>query len=470
MKKFLALLLTVSLLAITPVAYSATPRIGQACSKSGQRVFVAKVPLVCKVATQAQQKKAKSRLVWAKFVAPKPAPVLAPKSPLSPVDPQPVPVLGPKSPLSPSASFASVDGCRVQDNSEFFNKSGFPQHSQMKRSGSKLVVQLIYIDFADVVASGKPSDDKAFWTDGVSKFLGDMSNGVVDFEWRTTEGYSRMSRKLADYRVTRTAGGNTIPLVQEAITLADSQIDFTGVDFVVAVLPPNTPRELSDVSPALTLSQNSPFRTDEGKVYRATLVGGDMRFPEGHLLLTHEIGHLLGLNDYYWYGWKQGMVYEDQFKFMGNFDNMNFAPGDSREWTAWSRWIIDFLPDSKVLCAKEGTEASAQLDAVSKVGTGPQLLVIRTSPTEAIAVESRRNTRHDSKASSVSNGLLVYKIDTTIMNGQGPLRIVRKPNSVDALFSDAPLKPGESLQVGSWIISNLESGTDWDVAKITPAK
>ncbi len=453
MKRFLAIFLALSLLAIAPAAYSATPKIGQACSKTGQRVVVAKVPLVCKTATSAQKKKIKSSLVWAKYVAPKP-----------------VLVLDPKSPLSPSPSFASVDSCRIQDTSESFTKAGFPQHTQMKRTGSKLVVQLIYIDFADVVATGKPSDDKAFWTDGVSKFLGDMSNGVVNFEWRTTEGYSRMSKKLADYRVTRTAGGDTVPLVQEAITLVDRQIDFNGVDFVVAVLPPNTPRELSDVSPALMRSSSDPFKTNEGRVYRATLVGGDMRFPEGHLLLTHEFGHLLGLHDYYWYGWKPGMVYEDQFKFMGNFDNMNFAPGKSREWTAWSRWLIDFLPDSKVLCARDGIEASAKLEAVSKVGTGPQLLVIRTSPTEAIAVESRRNTRHDSKASTVSNGLLVYKIDTKIFSGQGPLRIVRKPNSVDALFSDAPLKAGESLQVGSWIISNLESGADWDVAKIAPVK
>ena len=453
MKKLLAIVLTLCLISIAPVAYSATPKIGQACSQTGKRVVVAKVTLVCQTASKAQQKKIKSRLAWAKYVAPKPKPVLAPKSP-----------------ISGSASFAAVDECRIQDNSQFFTRSGFPQHPQMKRASSKLVVQLIYIDFSDVVATGKPSDDKTFWTDGVSKFLADMSNGVVNFEWRTTETYSRMSKKLADYRVTRTAGGSTVPLVQEAMALADKQIDFTGVDFVVAVLPPNTPRELSDVSPALMLSSSDPFKTDEGRVYRATLVGGDMRFPEGHLLLSHEFGHLLGLNDYYWYGWKPGMVYEDQFKFMGNFDNMNFAPGNSREWTAWSRWIIDFLPDSKVLCAREGVEATAQLDAVSKVGTAPQLLVIRTSSTEAIAVESRRNTRHDSKASSASNGLLVYKIDSKIMNGQGPLRIVRKPGSVDALFSDAPLKVGESLVVGSWKISNIESGADWDVAKIEPVK
>ena len=454
MKKWIAVLLALALIGVvSPVAYSASPKIGQACSKSGQRVVVSKIPLVCKTATKAQQKKTKSKLVWARFVAAKPAPVLNPKSPLSPLP-----------------AFASADACRIEDTSQSFTKAGFPQHSQMKRTGSKLVVQLIYIDFADVVATGKPSDDRVFWTDGVSKFLADMSNGVVNFEWRTTESYSRMSKKLADYRVTRSAGGSTVPLVQEAISLVDRQIDFTGVDFVVAVLPPNTPRQLSDVSPALMLSSSDPFKTNEGRVYRATLVGGDMRFPEGHLLLTHEIGHLLGLHDYYWYGWKPGMVYEDQFKFMGNFDNMNFAPGNSREWTAWSRWLIDFLPDSKVLCAREGVEASAQLDAVSKVGTAAQLLVIRTSATEAIAVESRRNTRHDSKASSTSNGLLVYTIDTKIFSGQGPIKIVRKTGSVDALFSDAPLKPGESLRVGSWIISNIESGSDWDVVKIAPVK
>ena len=453
MKKLLAIVLTLALIGVAPVAYSATPKIGQACSKTGQRIVVAKVPLICKTATSAQKKKIKSSLVWANYVAPKP-----------------VPVTTPKSPLSTSPSFASVDSCRISDNSENVIRSGFPQHSQMKRSGSKLVVQLIYVDFADQVAKGKASDDKSFWTDGVSKFLADMSNGVVNFEWRATEGYNRMSKKLADYRVTRALGGDTAVLVQEAINLADREVDFTDVDFVVAVLPPETQRSLSDVSPALILSQNSPFKTNEGRVYRATLVGGDMRFPEGHLLLSHEFGHLLGIHDYYWYGWKQGMIFEDQFKFMGNFDNMNYANGKSREWTAWSRWIIDFLPDSKVLCAKDGVEASAQLDAVSKVGTGPQLLVIRTSPTEAIAVESRRNSRNDSNASSSSNGLLVYRIDTTISSGQGALRIVRKPGSTDALFSDAPLKPGESLRVGSWLITNLESGLDWDVAKIEPVK
>lgn len=453
MKKMLAIFLTLALLGVAAPVYSASPKIGQSCSQSGKRVVAAKVALVCKVASKAQQKKIKSRFVWAKFVAPKPIAVPAPKSP-----------------ISESASFASPDMCRIQDNSQSFTKSGFPQHSQMKRVGSSLVVQLIYIDFADQVASGKPSDDRSFWTDGVSKFLADMSNGAVNFEWRTTEGYSRMSKKLADYRVTRAGGGDMVVFVQEAITIADRQTDFSGVDFVVAVLPPDTQRVLSDVSPALMLSSSNPFKTNEGQVYRATLVGGDMRFPEGHLLLTHEFGHLLGLHDYYWYGWKPGMLFEDQFKFMGDFDNMNFAPGKSREWTAWSRWLIDFLPDSKVLCAREGVAASAQLDAVSKVGNAAQLLVIRTSPTQAIAVESRRNTRHDSKASSNSNGLLVYQIDTSIFSGQGPLRIVRKPNSVDALFSDAPLKQGESLRIGSWVISNIESGADWDVAKIEPVK
>ena len=453
MKKLLAALLTVTLLAISPAAYSASPKIGQACSQAGKRVGLAKVSLVCKTTSAAQQKKIKSRLAWAKYTAPRP-----------------IADSGPKSLLSQAAAFAPLENCRIQDASTFFTRTGFPQHPQMKRVGAKLVVQLIYIDFEDVVASGKTSDDRAFWVDGVSRFLGDMSNGTVQFEWRTTDSYFRMSKKLADYRVTRASGGETVTLVQEAIALADSKIDFTGVDFVVAVLPPNTPRALSDVSPALMLSSNDPFKSNEGRVYRATLVGGDMRFPEGHLLLSHGFGHRLGLNDYYWYGWRQGMLYEDQFKFMGNFDNMNFATGNSREWTAWSRWTIDFLPDSKVLCVKEATEATAQLEAISKVGTGKQLLVIPISATEAIAVESRRNTRHDSRASSQSNGLLVYKVDTKIMNGQGPLRIVRKPGSVDALFSDAPLKAGESLRVGSWMISNLESASDWDVVKVEPAR
>jgi hypothetical protein len=88
------------------------------------------------------------------------------------------------------------------------------------------------------------------------------------------------------------------------------------------------------------MSKSNKFKTDEGSVYRGTLAGADTRWEEGYLLIAHEIGHLLGLEDYYFQGWQMDDPYEDQFKFMGEFDNMNFAPGKAREWTGWSRWLV----------------------------------------------------------------------------------------------------------------------------------
>jgi M6 family metalloprotease-like protein len=304
---------------------------------------------------------------------------------------------------------------------------------------------------------------------GVNKFFDAMSDGAVKFEWRFENKYHRMPRALKDYSLTRTGGGNFNRFVQDAINAADPTVNFSEVDFVVAVMPPNVTRELADVSPALILSASSPFATSEGKVFRGTLAAADTRFNEGYLLIVHEFGHLLGLQDYYFYGWNQSMPLPEQFKFMGQFDNMNYAPGDSREWTAWNRWILSFLPDSKVRClAKTAPADSTHLLTAGSTGlTNSQMVVITTSETSAIVVESRRNLRYDARATAISNGLLVYRVNTQKTSGYGPIEVIRKPTTRDPYLADAPLRKGETLVVDGVTITNLDSGDLWDLAKVT---
>jgi hypothetical protein len=66
-----------------------------------------------------------------------------------------------------------------------------------------------------------------------------------------------------------------------------------------------------------------------------------------------------------------------------------------------------------------------------------------------------------------NEGLLVYSVDTTKQNGFGPLRIIRKEDLKNPLLLDAPLRPGEFVIFDGYKIENIESGTLWDVAKVT---
>jgi M6 family metalloprotease-like protein len=384
-----------------------------------------------------------------------------------------LPVAGanlPGKPLTatPGSQLSELGLCRIQTgpSENFVTRSGFPQHPDYVLTKSRPVIQLLYVDASNLEGKGKPAKDAKFWIEGAGGFLNDMAQGKLKFEWRFTKSYSRLARPIESYGLTRNGGGDAAKFVQAAIDASDAKVDFTDVDFVIAVLPPTVTRAQVEYSPAIPLTKQSPFRTDEGLVYRGTLAGADTRWPEGYLLIAHEMGHLLGLQDYYSFEWKPGMTYEEQFKFLGQFDNMNFAPGNSREWTGWTRWLLGFMPDSSVRCVVEQPLTTHRLTAISRNTKKPKIVVIPTGPHSAVVVESRRNTRHDSKATPVSNGLLVYKVDATKRSGFGPIELVKKPSVKDALYADAPLKQGESVTVSGWTIKNTKSGKNWDIAEI----
>lgn len=459
MRKLLAVLLIFALFPAQAAA-SPAPKAGAACNKLGQTKVVNQFRFKCKKATQAQLKNTNSRLVWGKGISqakPKPTPT-APTTPELPPTP--------RTAISALSDLAPLAQCQISHLGTEMIRAGFPAHPDLVRAKKDIVVQLIYVDFPDLIGSVSPSADVSFFTDGVGKFFDAMSGDTVKFDWRYQNKYYRLPSAITSYGITRAAGGDFRKFVQAAIDASDSEIDFKDVDFVVAVMPPNVSRTQADVSPALMRSKRDPFRTNEGLVHLATMAAADARFQEGYLILVHEFGHLLGLADYYWYGWRQGMKFEEQFKYMGQFDNMNYAPGSSREWTSWSRWLINFLPNDQVRCVDGSKTTTHLLTTVAEKTTNPQLLVIPTSATTAIAVESRRNIRFDSKAGEISNGLLVYQINTNNRNGYGPVEIIKKSISQDPLFADAPLKPGEFVTVAGYTITNLEASKLWDVAEV----
>ncbi|GAA3052688.1 hypothetical protein GCM10020000_37830 [Streptomyces olivoverticillatus] len=60
-------------------------------------------------------------------------------------------------------------------------------------------------------------------------------------------------------------------------------------------------------------------------------------------------------------------------------------------------------------------------------GSGYKLAVIKTSATTAYVAESRKAANNDSNA--CATGVLIYKIDTSVTTGTGPIRVVSNPNA-----------------------------------------
>ena len=93
--------------------------------------------------------------------------------------------------------------------------------------------------------------------------------------------------------------------------------------------------------------------------------------------------------------------------------------------------------------------------------------VIPLSTTEAIVIESRRALRHDKGMSKTSEGVLVYKVNTSTFSGFGPMRVVGRLGSTDIWLRDAPLKLKERREVDGYTIEVIESGEFGDVIKVT---
>ena len=353
---------------------------------------------------------------------------------------------------------------------------GFPRPTENVSPVGVTKYALVPVDFPD--ATGEPSEirDAAQHAQITTDYYREVSDGRFEVEWVLSDVFTRVSKASVEYDPTvGNPGGSKNPwgveLSEEIIDLVDPYLDFTGVAAVFFVIPEATPNDAVINSGGWGhFMLEGAFSTDEGTVMFAHGAPSTKATRLNHAwLLAHEIGHTLGPLDLY-----VPSATGDNLEHvpMGDWGLMSSFYGAPKSMTAWNRWLIGWLEPDSIYCRAATSIGSVEftLRPLVLTGVGYRAAIIRINDHTAVVIESRRGLGVDQRLGDHA-GILVYTVDTSVGQHQGPLRVqLPEGRSLERTYGqgwpDALLRLGDSVTVEGLTIELAQSG-EYDRVRIT---
>ncbi len=287
-RKALLAILVLILALIAPQATFAAPKAGAACPKVGKIENLGDRRFTCV--------KSGKKLVWNKGVSIA-KPITAPSSP----KPVSTPTTGRASatlyPVSARDSFANLETCKVKSTLTSSSTLGFPRDSTAIPSTGVARGVTLFVEFTDLKDDGNPI--RVWKTQQVptaAKYYETASYGKLDFKVDLVEKVYPINKSVLTYNLDThhdaPAKPNAKPweLVLDAMTAADSDVDFSKYDYVNVVTPATT---MIGFEGAIGLQH-----TYDGKLMQRATFGPIREYadsPTKFNWLVHESGHLLRL-------------------------------------------------------------------------------------------------------------------------------------------------------------------------------
>ena len=354
--------------------------------------------------------------------------------------------------LSDVALFSNLEKCRIVDGDPQTTNmtAGFPIPDGRIDLVKGAKMQIIGVDFPDKIGGTKsPKELNQNLTSSVEKFWTAQSSIPVNFDWKWSSDWVRMPNSINSYSL----GGSFFQgkfnpdayfnFAKEIISKTDSNIDFTGVNFLFIVFPSGIKNE--EIGTFLVHTQGT-YSTREGNIFNLIMAGGDYNSANTYI---HEFGHALGLTDI-----RDTLDVGNQKSDGMYYDIMNNSTYP--ELLVWHRYLLGFLENSQIHCINSTDVSTHWLVPVASASKQVKGIVIPLSSTEAVIIESRRAIGFDTALSSRSDlvGAVVYTLDSKIPYRRTPVKVAQV------------LKNNDSVSISGYKISVVESGDFGDVVKV----
>ena len=441
-KRLIAFLSLLSLsLSLPLIPANAAVKAGAACKKVGVKSVALGKTYKCI--------KSVKKLVWQ----------LNSKNSTTTQSDNPVAIL-PISELSDPKRFLNLESCKIKHLNPHATSmvAGFPIVDRRVNLVKGLKAQIIGVDFPDRsagVLSVREANES--YISSTEKFWGDQASVPVKFEWNWKNEWIRMPNPIKSYDL----GGSFFEgkfrddpywsFVRTVISMADTTVDFTGVNFIYIVFPSLV--KVDEIGSFLVHTQGT-YSTAEGNIYNLILAGGTYVNDDTYI---HEFGHGLGLTDI-----RDATNLADQRSDGMYYDTMNnnLVP----ELLVWHRFLLGILNDKQIHCITSNEASTHWIVPVASKSEMVKGVVIPLSDTEGVIIESRRaigwdkalrdNIKVYEKNAKDLVGAVVYTLDTSVPYRKTPVKVVKVLNNQD------------SVTIRGYKITLLESGDFGDVVKV----
>jgi M6 family metalloprotease-like protein len=276
----------------------------------------------------------------------------------------------------------------------------------------------------------------------VQEFYKKTSYGSVNLSFEILEKskWLTIEKSAESYGLTnpRPQQNNTEAL-KEILTKVDPSVNFNLYDGVIIETARYPGRGVGQAF----LGQNFPTRngTAKGVSLETASAAGSFQ------TLAHELGHtLFGLEDLYVFLNDQRPSVPGGPNPAGSWDMMS---NSSREFFGWSKFLSGWLENNQVRCLTNQSSTIHYIESLESLGKEPKLVLINLQAGVTIGIEFRQHPNY------FVRGVLVYKVDSRINHGDGPI------TAQTELLSE-----GKSLDIDGWRISAVTEGVDGMLIKV----
>ncbi|KAK8123974.1 M6 metalloprotease [Apiospora kogelbergensis] len=348
-------------------------------------------------------------------------------------------------PLALAAADTNVAACKLDAGSGANSIRGFDLKGAVPAASGEVRGWMMFVDFPDAQAADAGYSAKGVYDSVVppaDPWFRTASNGRMSLNVSAdVDRIYRMPKNSTAYHWDNMAAtyGQMVFLEDaleaymdaNGIAAEDIKSKLPDLDVLYVVPSPNAPNFRISYAPQWPPQTRSRNGTDGNIVEGETVARRAVTFGtnvyrdqglsdggglKGWKMLVHETSHTLGLPDYY-----PLELTRLEGEFVGGFSIMGAIGEVAPDMFAFDKWRLGWMDDSAMQCITEKGSSTHVLQPLA-ADSGVRAVMIPTSRTTALVAEAR--TPGASTPSPAPRACFFYTIDTEVVSGSGPVRVV----------------------------------------------